>query len=299
MEGDVDKAKLPVHVREALKSDRDAVFEFCRHTWSWGDYIPHVWDKWLQESNGKVFVATLDGVPIGIQHITIDKPGEAWLSGARTASQYRRMGVAKAITSKCLEYARSMGVKVARLVTESDNAAAIAAVQKMGFKPVAEFLEMELEKPSEASSRRSRWANAGRLEDVWHYLQASDVYRLAAGLYTVLYHWCSLGKSDLERFIRHGKAIIYNGDGGTVDGLILVDDTVASEWRENTVQTCYIDGAYEAVLDMAGFLLAYCHQQGIEKIYGFTCNHKPITDALEKLGFKKPDKTAIIFEKQL
>ncbi|MEM0357225.1 MAG: GNAT family N-acetyltransferase [Candidatus Bathyarchaeia archaeon] len=299
MEGDVGKARLPVHVREALESDRDAVFEFCRRTWSWGDYIPHVWDKWLREPNGKVFVATLDGVPIGIQHITIDKPGEAWLSGARTAPQYRRMGVAKAITAKCLEYAKSMGVKVVRLVTESDNVAALAAVQKMGFTAVAEFLEMELEKPSEASSRLLRWADVGSLESVWGYLQASDVYRLAAGLYTVLYHWYSLDKSDLEHFIRHGKAIIYADESGAVGGLILVDDAVASEWHEKAIQTCYIDGACEAVLDMAGFLLAYCHQKGIEKIYGFTCNHKPVTDALEKFGFKKPEKTAIIFEKQL
>jgi ribosomal protein S18 acetylase RimI-like enzyme len=48
---------------------------------------------------------------------------------------------------KCLEYAKSKGVKVMRLVTESNNMVAIAAVQKMGFQPVAEFLEMELEKP--------------------------------------------------------------------------------------------------------------------------------------------------------
>ncbi|MBS7646779.1 hypothetical protein KEJ24_02940 [Candidatus Bathyarchaeota archaeon] len=65
------------------------------------------------------------------------------------------------------------------------------------------------------------------------------------------------------------------------------------------VQTCYIDGSHKAVLDMAGFLLAYCHQKGIEKIYGFTCSHKPVTDTLEKFGFKKPEKTAIIFEKHL
>jgi len=79
------KPKMQIHVREACEADKEAVFEFCRHTWSWGDYIPDVWDKWLKEENGKVYVATINDVPIGIQHITIDKLGEAWLSGARTA----------------------------------------------------------------------------------------------------------------------------------------------------------------------------------------------------------------------
>ncbi|MGC8998664.1 MAG: GNAT family N-acetyltransferase [Candidatus Bathyarchaeia archaeon] len=184
------KAKLHVHVRKACEADREAVFDFCRHTWSWGDYIPHVWDRWLREENGKVFVATLDGLPVGIQHITIDKPGEAWLSGARTAPNYRRMGVATAITMKCLEYAKSRGVRVARLVIEYDNLAALAAVQKMGFKPVAEFLEMTLERVlgGYGGGGASCWASPSHLDSVWLYLQSSEVYRRAAGLYTVLYH---------------------------------------------------------------------------------------------------------------
>lgn len=294
------KAKLRIHVREAKPSNGDAVFEFCRGTWSWGDYIPHVWDKWLKEENGKVFVASLDDdVPIGISHITIDKPDEAWLSGARTSPKYRRMGVATTITIKCLEYAKSKGVKVARLVTESDNMAAITTVRKMGFKPIAEFIEMTLENATSKECDASSWASTKQLKDIWSYLHSSEVYRLAAGLYTVLYHWYSLSKQDLEHFIKQRKAIIHSGQDGTVSGLTLVDDKVASEWRESSIQTCYIDGEYEAALDMAKFLLAHCQAKGIEKTYGFTCNHKPIVEALEKLGFKKPETTAIIFEKLL
>ncbi|MEM2988231.1 MAG: GNAT family N-acetyltransferase, partial [Candidatus Bathyarchaeia archaeon] len=271
------KAKLSIHVREAREDDQEAVFEFCRHTWSWGDYIPNVWDKWLREPNGKVFVATLGGVPIGMQHITIDKPGEAWLSGARTAPQYRRMGVATAITEKCLEYAKGAGVRVARLVTESDNVAALAAVQKMGFKPVAEFVEMTLEKVlgGDGGGEASFWASLNRSDAVWRYLQSSEVYRQAAGLYTVLYHWYTLDGRDLERFIEQGKAITYSCEYGAVEGLILVDDAVSREWREHSIQTCYIDGDFEAALDMAKFLLGYCQAKGIKKVYGFTCNHKP------------------------
>jgi L-amino acid N-acyltransferase YncA len=73
---------------------------------------------------------------------------------------------------KCIEYAKSKGVKVARLVTESDNAAALATVQKMGFKPVAEFLEMELENVSKAESLSSSWASTNQFETVWRYLQS-------------------------------------------------------------------------------------------------------------------------------
>jgi len=105
------------------------VFRFCEKTWSWGDYVPKVWDRWLKEENGRVFVATINGIPIGISHLSIDKPHEVWLSGARTDSNYRRMGVATAITRRCLEYGKKKGTQIVRLVTGSDNVAAKAGIQ--------------------------------------------------------------------------------------------------------------------------------------------------------------------------
>ncbi|MEM2104366.1 MAG: GNAT family N-acetyltransferase [Candidatus Bathyarchaeia archaeon] len=293
------RGKLQIHLREACNSDREAVFEFCRNTWSWGDYIPRVWDKWLKEKNGKVFVATVCGVPVGISHITLDKPCEAWLSGARTAPNYRRMGVATSITRKCIEYAEGKGAKVVRLVTESTNKVAIAAFQKMGFKPVSEFVEMELGKVSINGNSTSSWADESMLSAVWSYLQASKAYYKAAGLYTVLYHWRSLDKDDLRCFFREGKAIVCSSEAEKVCGLMLVDDTVAKEWRESSIQTCYIDGNFETTIDMAQFLIAHCHMKGIEKVYGFTCNYKPIVTALEKIGFKQRESKAVIFEKRL
>jgi hypothetical protein len=38
---------------------------------------------------------------------------------------------------------------------------------------------------------------------------------------------------------------------------------------------------------------------GIKRIYGFTCNHKPITTALEKLGFQPSENTEIVYEKTI
>jgi len=291
--------KAKISVRKARNSDRKAVFNFCKKTWSWGDYIPDVWDKWLKEENGRLFVATINNVPIGISHLSTDKPHEVWLSGARTDPKYRRMGVATAITRKCLEYAKKKDAKVARLVTESDNAAAKALLQKLGFKQIAEFVEMATEKIAKEKSKNSRWAEENETEAIWDYLQNSEGYRKAAGLYTVLFHWFSLDKHDLERFIKQRKAILHINEENKIDGLTLIEDATAQEWHKNTIQTCYIDGDYEAVLEMIKFLKSHCNTMGIKKIYGFTCNHKPIITALEKLGFELPDTTEIVYEKRI
>jgi RimJ/RimL family protein N-acetyltransferase len=291
------KINAKISVRKARNSDREAVFKFCEKTWSWGDYIPKVWDKWLKEKNGRVFVATIDNVPVGIFHLSIDKPHEVWLSGARTDPKYRRMGVATAMTRKCLEYAKNKGAKVARLVTETDNEAAMALLQKLEFKQIAEFVEMTTEKITKENSKNSRWAEENETEAIWNYLQKSKVYRKAAGLYTVLFHWFSLEKSDIERFIKQRKAILHINEEDRIDGLMLMEDATSREWRKNTIQTCYIDG--DSVLDMIKFLKSHCYTMGIKRIYGFTCNHKPIITALERLDFEPPDTTEVVYEKRI
>ena len=293
------KPKPKIHVRKARASDREVVFKFCKKTWSWGDYIPKVWNKWLKEKNGRVFIATIDGVPVGIAHLSIDKPHEVWLSGARTDPNYRRIGVATAITKKCLDYAKRKAAKVARLTTESDNTAAQAVIKKLGFKPTAEFAEMTTEKIAGETSKNSKWAEKTDINDTWGYLQTSETYRKASGLYTVLFHWFSLEKQDLKRFIEQRKTILHLSKTNKIDGIMLIDDITAQEWHENTIQTCYIDGDFNAAFDMTRFLKSHCHALGIKKIYGFAYNHKPIITALEKLGFEQQETTEIVYEKKI
>lgn len=286
-------------MRKARVSDKEDVFKFCEKTWSWGDYIPKVWDKWVKERIGGVFVATIRGIPVGICHLSIDKPYEVWLSGARTDPNCRRMGVATAITRKCLVYAKNRGAKVARLGTGSSNLAAQGVLQKLGFKPITEFLEIVTENIRAERSKRSKWAKENQIKAIWNYLQSSKTYSKAAGLYTVLYHWFSLENEDLKRFVEEQKAIIYENEKGDVNGLTLIDDLTAREWHENSMQTCYIDGDYNAVIDMMKFLENHCCGLGVKKIYRFACNYKPIITALEKLGFKPPNSLEIIYEKKL
>jgi RimJ/RimL family protein N-acetyltransferase len=293
------KVKAKISVRKAKNSDREAVFRFCEKTWSWGDYIQEVWDDWLKDKSGRVFVATINGAPVGISKLNMDKPHEVWLSGARTDPNYRQMGVATAITKKCLKYAQHKGAKVARLVTESDNMAARTVLKKLGFKPITEFVEMTTEKTIMEKSVNSRFAEKSETEALLRYLQNSRVYRKAAGLYTILFHWYSLEKEDLKQFIMQRKAIVHLNSKREIDGLTLIDDAPAREWLENAVQTCYVDGNYIAVTDMMRLLKTHCHRSEKAKIYAFTCNYKPIVKALEKLDFKLSGSTKIVYEKRI
>jgi len=288
-----------IYVRKARLTDREVVFKFCEKTWSWGDYIQKVWDKWLAMENARLFVATINKKPVGMSHISIDKPHEVWLRAARTDPNYRQLGIATAITKTCLKYAKKKGAKIARLVTDSDNIAAQAVLRKTGFKLVAEFIEAKTENTTRENGENSRWAEKIDVEKLWSYLQTSEIYRETAGLYTVLFQWFSLEKHDLERFISERKAILHRNETNEIDGLMLIDDTTASEWRENSIQTAYIDGSYNAVFSMIQFLKNFCFDSGIKLIYGFAPKTNLMITVLKKHNFKIPSSIDIVYEKKI
>ena len=70
-------------VRPARPEDREAVLAFCQQTWEWGDYLEYVWDEWLNNSQGKLFVATKDGQPVAVANMRMLNKTEAWFEGMR------------------------------------------------------------------------------------------------------------------------------------------------------------------------------------------------------------------------
>src|SRR5947207_9069294 len=74
-------------IRPARPEDREAVLAFCEQTWEWGDYIEYVWDEWLHDSKGILFVATIDGKSVAVSHLQMLNETDAWLEGMRVRSE--------------------------------------------------------------------------------------------------------------------------------------------------------------------------------------------------------------------
>lgn len=284
-------------IRPARQSDREAVFKFCEHTFDWGDYIPNVWDMWLKEKQAKLFTATLDNKPVGIMRVSIQKPGEAWLQAARTDPNYRRRGLATALTNACLKWVKNKGAKTARLSTDSDNYAAQKILETLGFTQISDFLIMKCKKLRAKKIENLRWAKEGDLEKIWRFLTNSEVFEKSSGLYTIIFMWASLDKQTLAKFVANKKAIVHNNN--VVDGLALIDETVRNVWQEKPFQTCYIDGNRQVIVDMMKFFKTYSCQKEVTNVYAFACNTPTIAAALFEAGFSPEPETELIYQKEL
>jgi GNAT superfamily N-acetyltransferase len=295
---DVSILKTEFVVREAREPDKDVVLRFSQNTFEHGDYIANVWDSWSADPKGKIFVATLEDLPIGMLHVEIVKKGEAWLEGARVAAEFRRRGVASLLNSVCFEWAIRHGARVARLVTNSTNLAAQEALAKMEFGRVSDWARMQFNGCQLDIAKDVRFAEESDIDLIWRFLKRSDDFIASAGLFVIMFRWMSLDRAELRRFIGRSMAIIHEHKK-EVDGLILFDDTIRQAWQRNSVQTCYVGGNTWAILSMSRFLKGHLYDEGVASIYGAMCNRRHLTSAFVKAGFRTNPRSHLVYEKKL
>jgi len=139
---------VDVVVRRATESDIPQVVGFTRDTFTWGDYVPRVINKWVKD--GTAYVALINEEVIGVVNLVLLPTGVAWLEGIRVKPTYRRRGVGTALTNYVLNLARVKGARYAMLMIAEWNNASHGLARKLGFKPILN----ELRQPCRAAGIR-------------------------------------------------------------------------------------------------------------------------------------------------
>jgi len=134
-----DRAHPAPVIRRAIPEDRGGIVAFCRSTWGAesSDYIERVLDDWLTRDDGALAVAAIDGRAVGCAHVRLLSPHEAFVAGMRVHPAHRRSGLSVALTDYCLRYAADHGRSTARVIIGWNNAAALGAIARAGFRRVA------------------------------------------------------------------------------------------------------------------------------------------------------------------
>jgi len=94
--------------------------------------------EFLAEPHYHIAVAIDDGVVVGmasgVDYIHPDKPRELWINEVGTASTHRGQGIGKKVVTALVDHGRSLGCKVAWVLTDTDNIAARALYKSAGGK---------------------------------------------------------------------------------------------------------------------------------------------------------------------
>jgi GNAT superfamily N-acetyltransferase len=208
-----------VIIRKARSSDKKAVVAFCAQIWEGWDYLPRVWDQWLEDPFGAFLVAEMDGRVVGTDKITVLGPGEVWLEGLRVDPLYRGKGIAGALNERAMKIVAGLRPKVVRYGTVYDNWASRHLGEGMGFRLVFRCQRM-LAQPLEGHLSGQLLGRSGDVDDIMAYLDRSKSFKQMKGQFAWGWTFKDLDRPFVERVLAEKGALIVRR-GKRITGLVL------------------------------------------------------------------------------
>ena len=116
-------------IRQATAIDKEYIIEFCKNTFSWGDYIQDVWDFWIKEEN--LFVLT-NPLPVGVCH-SYYFDTNVWIEGIRIHPSHRKQGLASQLVLHVESLAQKLGIKTSSMLIDVENISSLQMAQNLGY----------------------------------------------------------------------------------------------------------------------------------------------------------------------
>ncbi len=235
--------RMDAVVRPARREDRKPLMRFIRHVWEGHDYIPRVWDRWLESKDGQMFVVEVDGAPVGMNRVRFMEDGSAWFEGVRVHPDFRGEGLASMLGENSMRVAKERGVGVFRLTSGSRNRSAHRQIARMNFRE-ASRISVYAPRPGARFSPQKEVMRASvrELPEVTRLVRGSDEFRLGSGVYWSAFAAEALTPRVIERLVREARVWKV---GSSV--AIAKDVTMGSfSWKE----VCFLAGRGEEPLKL-------------------------------------------------
>jgi len=226
---------MDARVRPVRKTDKNPLMSFIKDNWGGRDYIPRVWDEWLKSREGRVIVAEVNGIAVGMCRVKFQKDRTAWLEAARVHPEYRGIGLATMMGESLIRAATDRGSKVFRLCSRATNHAAHRQIARMNFK---EKSRVSIYEPKEGAGfdaqRGVKRTRVQDLADVTELIMMSREFRLGSGVYWDTYEAFSLTLPVIEKLVRRGAI----WTAGTSVAIAAMGGLRGEDWR----QVCFLTG---------------------------------------------------------
>lgn len=206
-------------IREARSSDRKAVVAFSAKIWEGHDYLPRVWDQWLEESFGALLVGELDGRAVGTDKVTVLAPGEVWLEGLRVDPLQRSKGIAWALSKRAMEIVMKLKPSSVRFSTVFDNQTSRHMGEQAGFRLLFPCRRL-LAQAKKDDLPREALGGIEDVDDILAFLEKSSNFRQMNGLFAWGWIFKTLDRPFVERVVAEGGALVARSLG-KISGLAL------------------------------------------------------------------------------
>jgi len=279
---------MEAKVRPAEAADKAPLMSFIKDVWGGQDYIPFVWDSWLHDRRGKMFVVEANGSPVGMNRVRFLEDGSAWFEGARVHPAYRGMGLASMLAENSMRYAESRGVRVFRLTSGSRNKMAHRQISRIMFNEVARFSVYE---PPRGRMPKATGAatlmTLGELTRVMDLLRAAKEFRLGGGVFWHDFTAASLTENVVSGLLAEGAV----WREGNALGVTRIGDEGEGVWE----QICYLGGPVSDSMRLIRALIG--RHKKVSERFVFVPQKSPIIPALRGEGYGR-NFSMVLFERK-
>ena len=272
------KTTTTTKFRIATDHDKDYVLDFCKNTFSWGDYIDRVWDIWITEPNSIFLVAVNVNEnkvekPIAISHGILIPEKIIWIEGIRVDPEYRSHKLATNMSLHILDYARKNGALHSSAIVSISNEKSKGLMEKLGFKVISTWSYLSI-KPivlQELNNNNNfitdnsssiKVANLEEYQSVLNYLNQSNIFKASGKKFVNSWRWYDLTEDILRMMINNKQVIILvhndlHEDNNSIQkkgeekkkvrGIAIIDEE--GYWNnQNILQFVYIDADSDELL---------------------------------------------------
>ena len=253
-------------IRNALPSDKKIILDFCKSTFSWGDYIHHVWDDWLDEGN--FFVLTENRHPVAICHAFIINTKLLWIEGIRVDPNYRQKGYAKKLVIKAESITKKNDCTLSSMLVESKNFKSLKLVAKLHYTRKEKWYYYFLA-PKKHSLINTQQVKSSK--EITKYLADSEFY-------TKSWRWLPLDTKAISSLIKQ-KKIIISKDQNRIDSLGIITE---SDHFEKTMMLTLIYTTKSGIKKILSYIQNLTYEKKFERIQILTTKQLPSYPGLEK-----------------
>ena len=127
-------------IRKMQKEDKNELLALSSKIWEGSDYIPYVFDSWINDTQGEFSAIECDGKIIGCGRMVFFTPTDVWFEGLRKDPDVEVKGVGTAIATYYLKkLAAVKGLTSIRFSTYFNNVESIVLNTRLGFELLTDF----------------------------------------------------------------------------------------------------------------------------------------------------------------
>ena len=283
---------LDLTFRPIRLEDKPRILAFTTYTWGEEneDYIPFVFDTWLDDPKGEFTAAVLNDEVVGIAKLTDLGAGEWWLEGLRVDPAHRRKGIAQAFNRYHVDRVRQRGGGVIRYMTGGENIGSQTIGARAGFQHILTFAAHLAEATHEFDVPA-----ALTLDDVPALMAWLDspLMRYQHGAYRNGWTVRTLNEQAITHAVEAQRVVGLKDRGGRVSAwAMLREDNEDNEddAHEKRLRVDHLDGKPAAIVELARAMRSSAVGQPRSSVSAGISDYPPLVDAISQAGYQlNPD----------